>query len=132
MIRMLRPAMMSTALLTAACYHGPDLRNYQPANSPKGIEAELRLEESRVRGELLEVQDTALVVFTDYGKVVLVRIDDISVGVFAQRGQLLSGAYDARALGELRLLSRFPAGMTPAIRARLLAAYGQTQVEVAR
>src|SRR5438876_8527898 len=36
------------------------------------------------------------------------------------------------ALAKLRSFSRFPFGLTPELRARLLAAYGQTELEVDR
>ena len=109
-----------------ACYVGPSTRTFAPAHGPDGIEADLRLEGARVRGELLEVQDTALVLLR-INRVVLVPLAAIRVGSFSQRGVLVEDGYVARgALAQLRLVSRFPAGLTPKLRARLLAAYGQT------
>lgn len=131
---MLRPTAVCAAILLAtACYHGPSLRTFQPANSPDGIDADLRLRKTHVRGELLEVQDSALIVLTDSQTIVMVPVDSIRSGVFGERGALIGGGGNlARELAQLRLLSRFPAGLTPEIRARLLAAYGQTEVRVVR
>lgn len=123
-------AIGSALLLAAACYHGPSLTTFQPALRPDGIGAELQLRDTTIAGELLEVQDTALIVRTA-GRVVLVPVAGIRRGVFAQRGPLLGEGIDPqRPLAELRNLSRFPSGMTPEIRARLLAAYGQTEIQV--
>jgi hypothetical protein len=131
---MLRSTLIGAALLFgAACYHGPSLRTFRPANSPAGIDADLRLRKTQVRGELLEVQDSALIVLTESQTIVMVPVDSIRRGIFGERGMLIGEGRDRpRALAQLRLLSRFPAGLTPDLRARLLAAYGQTEVKVAR
>lgn len=130
---MLRPTVICSALLVAAaCYHGPNLATFQTALRPDGIGAELHLRDTTIAGELLEVQDTALIVLTA-GRVVLVPVAAIRRGTFVQRGTVVGDGYNnARALAELRNLSRFPGGMTPEIRARLLAIYGQTEIQVAR
>lgn len=128
-----RPTLIGVALLFgAACYHGPSLRKFEPANSPAGIDSDLRLRKTQVQGELLEVQDSALIVLTDSQTIVMVPVDSIRLGAFGQRGVLLGEGRDVqRALTQLRPLSRFPAGLTPEVRTRLLAAYGQTEVKVA-
>jgi hypothetical protein len=129
---MLRSIVVSAVVaLISACYHGPNLQTFLPAQGPEGIAAAPRVGKTTVRGELLEVQDTALIVLTDSGKIVLARLSDIDRGVFGQRGGLnLYGHWGRSARRQLRYLSRFPAGMTPKVRARLLAAYGQTEVHV--
>lgn len=131
---MLRSSVICAALLfAAACYWGPSLKTFEPAYGPDGIGAQLQLRDTTIAGELLEVQDTAFIVLSDSRTVVLVPIAAIRSGTFDQRGVLLArGAASRRALAELRNLSRFPSGMSPEIRARLLAAYGQTVIQVAR
>ena len=42
---------MSSVLLLAACYHGPSIYKFRPVQNPNGIAADLRLHETRVRGE---------------------------------------------------------------------------------
>lgn len=124
---------LSPLLLVAACYHGPSLATFTPAHSPAGIAADIRLKNTRIRGELLEAQDTALIVLTDSGRVMLVLMKDISDGRFAQLGDVIvDGQRSQQSLAQLRSFSRFPAGMTPRIRVALLAAYGQTEVQLAR
>lgn len=122
------------ALVLAACYHGPSIDTFDPVHRPTGVDADLRLEKKRVRGELLEVQDTTtLIVLTDSGKVVSVPVRGIRSGAFDKLGVMLGEGIDRQpALTRLRSFSRFPFGLTPALRARLLATYGQTEVEAVR
>jgi hypothetical protein len=125
---------ISSALLLAACYHGPSIATFEPVQGPYGIDADLRLQKTRVRGELLEVQDTALIVLTvltDSDRVVSVPVRAIRTGVFDKLGLVIDeGVPRESALAKVRPFSRFPTGLTPALRARLLAAYGQTAVLV--
>jgi len=111
------------------CAVGPTTRNFGPAAGPQGIAANLRVRwgpKGRVQGELLEVQDTALVLLSA-NRVVLVPLRVIIAGQFSRRGTLIEeGRASRRSLDRLRIVSRFPAGLTPEIRTRLLAAYGQT------
>jgi hypothetical protein len=127
----MRRSLVVPVLLAAlgACYHGPSARTFAPAQWPDGIEADLRLKGARVRGELLEVQDSALLVLRD-SQIVLVPIRAIRTGDFHQRGVLIDhGRISEPELHRLRLVSRFPSGLTPELRARLLATYGQTEAD---
>lgn len=115
------------------CAVGPSAGTFAPATDPEGIAADLRLggRHGRVRGELLEVQDTALVLLSDSNRVVLVLTRAIEVGQFSRRGVLIEDGQMARGtLPWLKLVSRFPSGLTPVVRTRLLAAYSQTQPDV--
>ena len=121
------------ALLLAACYHGPSIYTFDPVNRPTGVDADLRLQKTRVSGELLEVQDSALIVLTESNKVVAVLLRVIRDGTFDKLGTLIVEGFDTKsALARLRPFSRFPAGLTPELRARLLAVYGQTEAQVVR
>ena len=121
------------ALLLTACYHGPSLYTFDPVRGPTGVDADLRLKKQRVSGELLEVQDSAVIVLTDSKRVVLVPLRAIQAGLFDKLGTLLIEGLDPQpALAKLRSFSRFPFGLTPELRTRLLAAYGQTELEVVR
>lgn len=109
-----------------ACLVGPKTSKFGPANGPQGIAADLRLTVGRVQGELLEVQDTAVLVLRD-SQVVLVPFRVIEFGSFKGRGVLFQdGNVRQKSLPGLRQVSRFPAGLTPELRTQLLAAYGQT------
>jgi hypothetical protein len=124
---------ISSVLLFAACYHGPSIYTFWPVQGPSGVDADLRLQKTRVRGELLEVQDTALVVLTDSDKVVSVPVRGIRSGTFDKLGLIITdNSAPGPALARLRPFSRFPTGLTPELRARLLAAYGQTEAQVVR
>lgn len=121
------------ALLCAGCYHGPSIYSFEPVQRPNGVDADLRLEKKRVRGELLEVQDTALIVLTDSARVVSVPLRVIQAGTFDKLGTLIiEGLEPQSAVATLRPFSRFPAGLTPELRTRLLAVYGQTEAQVVR
>ncbi len=110
-----------------ACYVGPNVARFAPATGPRGIVVDLRLKQARVQGELLEVQDSALLVLRD-DRVVLVPLAAVQVGSFEQRGVLIENGHSAGpTTQELKLISRFPAGLTPAMKTRLLATYGQTE-----
>ena len=124
-------AILIGALLAAACYHGQFLTTFRPAKSAAGTDADIRLQETRIQGELLEVHDSALVVVTTAGKVTLIPFDLIRTGRFGQNGWLIDDTGDVP-VDVLRTLSRYPSGLTPELRARLLGAYGQTELEVAQ
>lgn len=130
---MFRSSMLvATVLFCAGCYHGQRLATFPSAYTPAGIFSDLRLRETRVQGELLEVHDSALVVVTPEAKVTLVYFDDIRSWRFGQKGGALIGEGGDVPVARLRTFSRYPAGMTPDVRARLLSAYGQTEIEVVR
>ena len=124
---------ISSVLLLAACYHGPSIYRFGPVRGPAGIDADLRLRKARVRGELLEVQDSTLIVLTDSNKVVSVPLSGVRFGAFDKLGEIIGEGMNLEsALAKLRPFSRFPTGLSPELRARLLAAYGQTEAQVVR
>jgi hypothetical protein len=80
-----------------------------------------------VTGELLEVRDTVLVLRrgTD---VVLARIAAISsLSIEGGDPRVRSMTPDQFARRDLRLLSRYPSGITPAVMAALLSASGKSE-----
>jgi len=125
----MRSSIVLTVAVVAGCVIGPSTRNFAPATGPQGIGADLRVKwgpRGRVRGEVLEVQDSALMVLSA-NRLVLVPIRAIQYGRFTRRGTLIeNGRAHRRTLDDLKRVSRFPEGMSPEIKARLLAAYGQT------
>ena len=119
-------------LALAGCSTGPSLRSFAPAKSPAGVQAELRVggRNERVRGEVLEVRDSSLILVRDGARVTLIPIRRIYSGKFAKVGYLIGqGEISDGDRRRLRLLSRFPGGMQPDIEARLLAVYGQTELD---
>ena len=132
---MRRSLTVAVALGIGACHAGPDTQHFAPAVQPRGIQVNVELRGSRIPGELLEVQDSALLLLRPTGtQVVLVPLREIRSAVFQQRGVLIyHGAFvGGGTAAQLRLLSRYPTGLTPGLRSALLAAYGQSEPEVAR
>jgi hypothetical protein len=124
---------ISSVVVLAACYHGPSIYKFPPVQEPYGVDADLRLQKTRVRGELLEVQDSALIVLTDSNKIVAVPVSVIQAGIFDKLGQLIGEGLELEpGLARLRPFSRYPTGLTPELRARLLTVYGQTEPQVIR
>lgn len=124
MAAILRPLAL---LGLAACAIGTTTRSYQPANGPAGAAVTLSLTEDRVVvGELLAVEETTLLLVERQH---LIRVDLATI----QRleGPKLStagGSLSAATRERLRLISRYPQGMTPELEARLLQAYGTSAV----
>src|SRR5947208_15264228 len=77
------------ALLLTACYHGPSLYTFDPVRGPTGVDADLRLKKQRVSGELIEVQDSDLIVLTDSKRCVSVTLRAMRAGLFVTLGTLL-------------------------------------------
>ena len=132
-----RPLVIAVVVLgVGGCHSGPSAEHFAPAMGPRGVLVSVDVGRSKVSGELLEVQDSALLVLQlDVTKVMLVPLREIRTAVFHQRGPMvMHGAFiiGGTAAAEARLLSRYPAGLTPTLRTALLAAYGQTEPEVAR
>jgi hypothetical protein len=85
---------------------------------------------NNIRGELLEVRQSEILVLRDSTRVTLVALAAIRTATFANRDEKISsGAVSRRDREKLRLLSRFPSGLPPNVEAQLLAAYGQTELE---
>jgi len=74
------------------------------------------------------VHDTALVVLSE-GRVIVVPVSAIGRVTFRDSAIYLDGGdvFGAGEIGELRLLSRFPQGISPPLMSALLAALGQTE-----
>jgi hypothetical protein len=114
----------------AACYTGPSAESFAPARGPRGVAADLRIERQagggRLKGELLAVQDTSLLVLREE-RVVLVPLRAISIGSFRQVGSAIArGRITTRERDALRQVSRFPDGLSDAALARLLQAHNQS------
>jgi hypothetical protein len=72
------------------------------------------------------VQDTVIVLLSSANRIVHVPIRTILVGRFARRGTLIEdGKMKERTRNWLKLVSRFPAGLTPEVTAKLLVMNGQ-------
>jgi hypothetical protein len=119
-------------LATLGCHVGGRVDRFAPAKRPEGVAVALALRGGgTAQGELLAVQDTALVVLVQ-DTVTLVPYGALEAGHFSQIGDLSEAPPSPDVARRLRLISRFPQGLTPELLARLLAAHGQSALKVAR
>ncbi len=137
-----RQAGVLLGLLAVGCV-GTHAGSLRPANEPAGVVATLHasrpgfahepweLRRERLAGELLAVQDTAFLLLIDR-RLTLIPYGAVRHGFAEQQENFyLSGRAPNRGLRErLRLVSRYPQGVSPELLARLLAAYGQPAVDV--
>jgi hypothetical protein len=125
--RAIAPAL---TLIVAGCYFGQTAARFEPALGPRGVSTTITTQVGKsVTGELLEVGDEGLRVDTAEG-VALVPYAILRDGAFAQTGIRIQGGHapGASTREKLRLLSRFPQGLSPALLKTLLEAHGQTEV----
>lgn len=114
-------------LLLAACMVGTSAHGYAPAKGPAGATVSMELDDKRrITGELLAVEEATLLVLQDR-EVIRVPVSRIRSGKAPKisfTGERLVGTTRE----ELRLVSRYPQGVSPELEARLLQAYGTTSV----
>ena len=123
---------LAVAVVLTACAVGPKVKNFVPAQKPSGVETSLKLDGGgSVTGELLAVEETALVILSG-NNVTRVAYESIDSGTFPQTAIRIGGHQLPRADARerLRLLSRFPQGLTPTLLSSLLAAYRQANIAV--
>jgi hypothetical protein len=146
-------------LCLVACTLGPEFKNFGPAHGPAGVRVEASMSLSGgppartgVDGELLEVRAEGLLLLGTLGevreegqkkappppagataRVVLVpfaRIQKARFEGMGRRCELNGGVVPKDELrNRLRLVSRFPQGLTPDLLRRLLETRGQTEVQ---
>jgi hypothetical protein len=124
-----RIVVLLLATVIASCHVGPRTARFKPAQEPAGVHAIVELDRgARLEGELLAVDETALMMLNE-SRVTRVRYASIRRATFAQtRIKVREHVIAAESRDPLRLLSRFPQGVSPALLNSLLAAYGQTEI----
>ncbi len=125
---------LALPLLLAACHVGIGLDEFMPANKPTGIHTSIQSTKARIRGELLGVTDTSLVLRTER-EIVSVHYDAFLSVRFAQRRQLnvdFARWPNREAREELRVLSRFPQGISKDVLEQLLAVHQQNRLRTVR
>lgn len=133
-------------LLIAGCSVGVKIVNFKPAQGPQGVHIELQLEGkairgSKISGELLAVRaDRILLNVIDNpdspnatSRVVLIPFSLIKTVDPEQMGRMRFRSQreemDEDHLNRLRLVARFPQGLSDEMLAVLLADLGQDQVD---
>lgn len=120
------PALLLLALL--GCALGGSVERWKPSGQAAGSEIELFLLDGRsVRGELLTLDSAGFLVLEATR---LVRVDPAAArsGAAFKTGFDLPLAKDTRE--RLRLMSRYPQGISVAVEQALLATYGWKRVDV--
>ena len=115
-------------LVTAACGSSINYLELGPARS-HGADGQIVANGRHISGELLAVSDTAFVLQTGDGIVLVPKlaIDESNFrDLDVHRGSELAGDI----LEQHRLMSRFPMGMTPEILRSLLRQSGQSELKV--
>jgi len=114
--------------LAGGCSYGMTVKKFPPARNPAGLTLHVKTVERDFLGELIEVREAGIVVLAEQ-KVRLLRYNIIALATPREGGTraLLRNqrAPDAVSREDLRLLSRFPQGLSPEVLANLLAANNQ-------
>jgi hypothetical protein len=117
--------------LTNGCSFGMTARKYRPAQDPQGVIMRLDTAQGQLSGELIEVRDDGIVLLADQ----MLRLLPYTAILSSELDQTASRySISRRAAPEpdvqehLRLLSRFPQGLSPELMRQLLDAYGQTEL----
>jgi len=130
MTAMRRALPFALAALLSGCYLGQTAAKFEPARGPRGVAVSITtVSRTNVFGELIEVGSESLLVDTAPA-VVLVPYTAIRRAAFMQTGLFIDQgrAPSPSTREKMRLLSRFPQGLSPELRQRLLEAHGQTDV----
>jgi hypothetical protein len=146
-------------LAIAGCHAGPQIESFEQARHPEGITTTIELrggiaERERVEGELLEVREDGLLlntreareggvvkrhlVFVPYTAMEDVGLEKLNLSVLGKKDYWpdddtspdMSPKRRKHDREQLRLLSRFPQGLSRPLLDELLAAEGQTTVDV--
>ena len=134
-------------LAAVSCSSSVEVRNFKPAQGPHGVQMELKLNRNvidgdKVKGELLAVHDDAVllsvvdfpdsvgagntVVLVPFGIMDTVKVEQMGTAKVESRGEEANETYRAR----LRLVARFPQGLSDELLSDLLQRMGQREVEV--
>lgn len=123
--------LLGAVSVAMGCATGPAFVHFPPAVTGHGVEGDLHLAQGHVVGELLEPSDSAYVLINDEG-VLLVPFVAVRKASFTDVGNVGMGAPDQVMANRLRLVSRFPQGLSPHILDGLLADNHQSALRVVR
>jgi hypothetical protein len=146
-------AYLLLVLAITACQLGPQIEKFEQARRPEGITTTIELrhgfsESGRLEGELLEVREHGLLLrvqetredsfvdrrlaFVPYSTMEEVEFDQMNLRVVGQQNELTEEYWppSMQDRKKLRLLSRFPQGLSTPLLEQLLAAEGQAVVDV--
>jgi len=122
---------MLALCLAGGCRYGLTVESFPPARAPKGVTSKITTNRARFVAELIEVRDDGIVIFAQqrfrllpYSVIVSSRFDGMSsADTISDRRPPKPAARE-----RLRLVSRFPQGLSPELLQKLLEANGQTEL----
>lgn len=137
--------MLTAVSLLASCHVGPQIESLPAAVQPHGASVELDFHKNSPHRSL-DISAAELLEVSDDGILLALRVDDadprltlVPWSVLARISATeltgirwkfgLAEKYVQKNREELRLVSRFPQGLSGPLRARLAALYGQSEVE---
>jgi hypothetical protein len=119
------------SVLLSSCHYGRAVKDFPPANGPQGVGMQVTTDHQMFLGELLEVRDIGLIVLSEK-KIHLLPFAEITSSQAVKTSSQYSFGGRRQPSPEvrerLRLVSRFPQGLTPDLLRRLLETYGQTEL----
>jgi hypothetical protein len=123
-------AFSALATLQACLRHyGTNVDSFPPAYSPKGVIGEVVTSNTNYKGEVIEVRDTGIVIlaagtfrFVPYSAIISSHFNGIGGPISSKK------VPSSQSRERLRLVSRFPQGLTPEILQKLLSANAQTEL----
>ena len=127
-------ALLAAVMAAPGCVMGKNAADWRVAHRPEGAMVTLRSGSTKLVAELIEVRNDAVVLKDRNGRMLLApyaiidRLDAINLGRGFAMGSRMPPSTVARE--NLRMVSHFPQGMTPAIRDRMLALSKQSEIEV--
>lgn len=126
---MLRSRLWLTFLAAlVGCFTGPAASHFTPAITGHGADSRLYIgRRTEIRGELVELRDTAYVVINETG-LLLIPFSVVDAASFPGLGGYSGGAPGGEWRERLRLVSRFPRGIPDEAFAALLSSRGQTEL----
>jgi hypothetical protein len=122
-------AAVVAVLSTVACAYGPTIASFEPATGPRGVTTTLIAASGEVReGELLEVRETGLLLAGEKA-IYFIPYEALQSATFKGMRLKAGGrrAPSEEQRGTLRLVSRFPQGLSPPLLQQLLEAHGQSE-----
>ena len=133
---MIRATSLLTLVILAclsnnACTFGVTAPKYLPAQGPRGVNLHVDTSQGKFSGELIEVLDTGIVMLADqkirllpYTAILSSKVDQTPSRYSISKRTVPNPDVQA----QLRLLSRFPQGLTPELMRQLLDANGQAEL----
>ncbi len=130
-LKWLFPVVIAALLNMSGCRYGVTVESFPPARTPKGVTGNITTGRGRLTAELIEVRDSGIVILSDR------KFRLLPFGVIvSSHFEGTNRRYDIKdrrtpkpdALDHLRLISRFPQGLTPELLQRLLNANGQNEL----